>query len=43
MEWPGTHPTNDIFIELEIHWNFVMLLFIKYLTNHNEILHTSQH
>ena len=37
----GTRPTNDISIEFEIQWNFVMLLFITYSTDHNDILHTS--
>ena len=37
---PGGRPTNDISIELEIQWKFVMLLFITYLVDHNEMLHT---
>ena len=35
-------PTNDTVIEFEIQWKFVMHLFIKYLADHNEILHTSR-
>ena len=29
-----TRPTNDISIEFEIQWNFVMLLFITHSANH---------
>ena len=32
---------NDISIELEIQWNFVMLSLLTYLANHNKILHMS--
>ena len=39
----GARPTNDISIEFEIQWNFVMLLFIIYAADYNnEILHTSR-
>ena len=38
----SARPTNDISIEFEIQWNFVMLLFIICSTDHNEILHTSR-
>ena len=31
-----------ISIEIEIQWNFVMLLFITYSADHNDILHTSR-
>ena len=35
-------PANDISIEFEIERKFTMLLYIAYLTDHNEILHTSR-
>ena len=38
----GARPTNSISIEFEIQWNFVMLLFIAYLADLHEILHTSR-
>ena len=41
-QWPDTRPTNNISMEFQIQWNFVMLLFITYSTDHNEILHTSR-
>ena len=40
---PGGRPTNDISIEFEILWKFVILLFITYLADHNKILYTSRH
>ena len=43
MLLPGARPTSVISIEFEIEWNFVILLFIIYSTDHNEILHTSRH
>ena len=39
---PGARPTNDVSIEFKIQWNFVMVLFITYSADHNEILHTSR-
>ena len=36
----STCPTNDITIECEIQWNFVMLLFITHSANHKKFLHT---
>ena len=42
MAIPGIHTTNPILIEFEIQWNFVMLLLITYLADHNEILHMSR-
>ena len=36
---PGAHPTKNISIKFEIQWNFVMLFFITYSADHNEILH----
>ena len=36
----GASPTNDISIEFEIQWKFVMFLFITYSANKNEILQT---
>ena len=35
-------PTNDISMKFEIQRKFVMLLFIAYLTDHNEIWYTSR-
>ena len=37
----GARPTNDISIEFEIQWNFVILLFIIYQADHNEIAHVT--
>ena len=43
LHWSaGARPTNDISIEFEIQWNFVMLLFITYPTDHKEIWHSSR-
>ena len=39
---PSAHPTNDVSIELKIQWNFVMVLFIIYSADDNEIFHKSQ-
>ena len=41
VKWtPGVRPINRISIEfLEIQWNLLMLLFITYSADHNEILH----
>ena len=39
---PGARPANDISIELEIHWKYVMLLAMIYSADHNEILQTSR-
>ena len=39
---PGARPTNNISTEFEIKWIFVMLLFIPYSVDHNEILHISR-
>ena len=36
---PGARPTTAISIEFEIQWNFVMLLFITYSSDHNKMLH----
>ena len=38
----GTHPTNDISIEFEIQWKFVMLLFIRYSAIRNKFFHMSR-
>ena len=38
----GARPTNGISIEFKIQWNFVMLLFIPYLADRKEVLHTSR-
>ena len=38
----GALPTNDISIEFEIQFNFVMLLFQIHVADHNKILHTSR-
>ena len=38
----GGRPTNDISIAIEIQWKFLMLLFITYSADHNEIVHKSQ-
>ena len=38
----GTRPTNDISIEFEIQWKFVLLLFVTYSADHNQIMHTSR-
>ena len=44
MTWshaePGTHPTNNILVEFEIQWKFVMLFIITHSADHKEILHT---
>ena len=39
----GGCPTNDISIEFENLWQFVMLLFITYSADHSKILHMSRH
>ena len=38
----GAHPANDISIEFEIRPKLAVLLFEKYSSDHNEILHTSR-
>ena len=38
---PGSRPTNDILIELEIWPKFTVLWFELYSTDHNEILYTA--
>ena len=35
-------PANDILIEFEIQWNFVMRFIIICAPDHNEILHISR-
>ena len=42
IKGPGARPTTDISIEFEIQWNFVMLLYITYSADHNDIVHTSR-
>ena len=42
ITWTGARPTNDISIEFEIRSKLGTLLFQIYLTDHNEILHTSR-
>ena len=39
---PGARPTNDISIEFEIRPKFGLLQFKIYVTDHNEVLHTSR-
>ena len=36
---PSAHPTNGILTEFEIQCSYVVLLFIRWLADHNEILH----
>ena len=39
---PGTRPTKDISIELEIRPKFAVLWFKMYATDHSKTLHTSR-